>query len=501
MAKTKRTATVRRMASSAEIPPGDVEPMPGSRATTGRYLVLFRENATASALKTLRESASLATVASSADFEGGSLDVAEVADSDVIVFDKLGVAVCNGNPQQMGMVSAAASEDSAILAVEPERMNFVSMIDGPSPSTASTPSGPISLEYLRGFRDAVNDLYDRLTAAGGPVTSEEAAAGVSAPFNDNAQYTWGLQATRVDNSRRSGSGIRVVLLDTGLDFNHPDFFGRVPAAQQMSFVPGQTAQDGHGHGTHTAGTACGILAPKVGRRYGIAYDAQLFIGKVLSNAGSGPDGGIIAGINWAVTNRCQGRLDVAGVARSAGRNVLTHLRELCATRPCGWDLDHRRRRQRQPEAIQHPAGRATSQLPLHHGRRRSRFGPGDRFFFQRGNQSQRRRRRHRRAGRVGLFELADADPQPNHQRHEHGRRRMPPELPPSGRKHEESPVAPCGKRSPDRPSGSRCRHATWAPVSSRRQSPEARHEIAAELHAPDRKFRNRRPAICVVVGM
>jgi subtilisin family serine protease len=64
-------------------------------------------------------------------------------------------------------------------------------------------------------------------------------------------------------------------------------------------------QDGHGHGTHTAGTACGVLHPGSGRRYGIAYGAQLFIGKVLSNAGSGPDGGIIAGINWAVTNNCQ----------------------------------------------------------------------------------------------------------------------------------------------------------------------------------------------------
>ncbi len=72
----------------------------------------------------------------------------------------------------------------------------------------------------------------------------------------------------------------------------------------MSFVPGQTVQDGHGHGTHTAGTACGMLNPTVGRRYGIAYDAQLYIGKVLNDSGQGPDGGIIAGINWAVTNKC-----------------------------------------------------------------------------------------------------------------------------------------------------------------------------------------------------
>jgi subtilisin len=39
-------------------------------------------------------------------------------------------------------------------------------------------------------------------------------------------------------------------------------------------------------------------------RYGIAYEAEIFAGKVLSDAGSGSDTGILAGIEWAVQNQC-----------------------------------------------------------------------------------------------------------------------------------------------------------------------------------------------------
>jgi subtilisin family serine protease len=52
------------------------------------------------------------------------------------------------------------------------------------------------------------------------------------------------------------------------------------------------------------GTACGPKAPGIKPRYGIAYEASMFIGKVLSNQGSGTDGWILAGINWAIANNC-----------------------------------------------------------------------------------------------------------------------------------------------------------------------------------------------------
>jgi subtilisin family serine protease len=129
-----------------------------------------------------------------------------------------------------------------------------------------------------------------------------AAAAAPALFEDTTQFTWGIQAVEADSSPLSGRGIGVAVLDTGFDLSHPDFAGRTVTAQ--SFVPGEQAQDGHGHGTHCIGTSCGPRTPSTGPRYGVAYEADIFVGKVLSNSGSGTDGGILAGIDWAVANGC-----------------------------------------------------------------------------------------------------------------------------------------------------------------------------------------------------
>ena len=71
-----------------------------------------------------------------------------------------------------------------------------------------------------------------------------------------------------------------------------------------SFVRGETVDDGHGHGTHCAGIACGPANPARLPRYGVAPDADLFVGKVLNNRGSGTDADVLAGINWAVRQGC-----------------------------------------------------------------------------------------------------------------------------------------------------------------------------------------------------
>lgn len=91
----------------------------------------------------------------------------------------------------------------------------------------------------------------------------------------------------------TGKGVKVAVLDTGIDATHPDLAGKVEASQ--SFITGQTVADGHGHGTHVADTIVGS-----GAKYkGVAPDATLLVGKVLDNAGSGPASSIIAGMEWA----------------------------------------------------------------------------------------------------------------------------------------------------------------------------------------------------------
>jgi len=87
----------------------------------------------------------------------------------------------------------------------------------------------------------------------------------------------------------TGESVRIAILDTGYT-KHTD--GPEPIAER-SFIRGESVRDGNGHGTHCAGTA-------LGRNYiGVAPQAELIVGKVLSNRGSGSSSGIAAGIRWA----------------------------------------------------------------------------------------------------------------------------------------------------------------------------------------------------------
>lgn len=98
-----------------------------------------------------------------------------------------------------------------------------------------------------------------------------------------------------------GRGIKVAVLDTGIDWTHPDLAANVKGA--VSFVPGETPMDGNSHGTHCAGT---IGAAINGNGVvGVAPEAWLYGVKVLANSGAGQYSWIIAGINWAIQNKMQ----------------------------------------------------------------------------------------------------------------------------------------------------------------------------------------------------
>ena len=96
-----------------------------------------------------------------------------------------------------------------------------------------------------------------------------------------------------------GKGINVAVLDTGIDFNHPDLSPNYKGG--ISFVPGQSVMDGNSHGTHCAGTiAAAINGAGV---VGVAPAASLYGVKVLSNSGSGQWSWLIAGIDWCIQNK------------------------------------------------------------------------------------------------------------------------------------------------------------------------------------------------------
>jgi subtilisin len=97
-----------------------------------------------------------------------------------------------------------------------------------------------------------------------------------------------------------GKDIRVAVLDTGIDFTHPDL--RPNYRGGISFVPGVASpMDDQGHGTHCAGT---IAAAMTGSGVvGVAPLASLYAVKVLSASGSGQFSWIIAGIDWCIQNK------------------------------------------------------------------------------------------------------------------------------------------------------------------------------------------------------
>ena len=97
------------------------------------------------------------------------------------------------------------------------------------------------------------------------------------------------------------------MLDTGVDETHPDLAEQV--AETRSFVPGETVTDVNGHGTHVASTIAGTGAASDGKEKGVAPGADLAIGKVLDDAGSGAESWIIEGMEWAA-----GRADVVSMS-------------------------------------------------------------------------------------------------------------------------------------------------------------------------------------------
>jgi subtilisin family serine protease len=95
-----------------------------------------------------------------------------------------------------------------------------------------------------------------------------------------------------------GRGVKVAVLDTGADATHPDLAGRI--AEARDFSGGGDPADRFGHGTHVAATVAGTGAGSAGSRKGVAYGAQLLIGKVLGDDGYGSESQIIEGMQWAV---------------------------------------------------------------------------------------------------------------------------------------------------------------------------------------------------------
>lgn len=139
------------------------------------------------------------------------------------------------------------------------------------------------------------------------------APAVPAPAS-NDQFTnelWGLSRIRAEAAwaRTTGAGVKIGIVDSGVDRNHPDLAGRVAAATNCVNTGGQASRcsgdgaDIDGHGTHVSGTAVAVSNNGAGVA-GVAPAAQVVVARVFQKDSNGDTvadlDDVEAGIRWVV---------------------------------------------------------------------------------------------------------------------------------------------------------------------------------------------------------
>jgi subtilisin len=109
----------------------------------------------------------------------------------------------------------------------------------------------------------------------------------------------------------AGQGVKVAVIDTGVDYTHPDLAPNYKGGYN-AVDPAAQPMDDQGHGTHVAGTIAAVRDNK--GVAGVAPSADLYAVKVLDKNGSGQYSWIVAGIEWAIEHR----MDVINMSLGGG---------------------------------------------------------------------------------------------------------------------------------------------------------------------------------------
>ncbi len=142
----------------------------------------------------------------------------------------------------------------------------------------------------------------------GPLAAEPA------PEPQGQQVPWGIDRVNAKGawSVTRGAGVKVAVVDTGIDFDHPDL---KVAGGFNAIDNSKPFKDDNGHGTHVSGTIAAQDDDK--GVVGIAPAVSLYGVKVLNADGSGTFADVIAGIQWTVEHR----MDVANFSLGASQGT------------------------------------------------------------------------------------------------------------------------------------------------------------------------------------
>lgn len=197
---------------------------------------------------------------------------------------------CERPPAQRGLVRVADAIPGQYIVV----------FDPATPMVAVRAARP-GVIGVRAYAQVLNGYSATVDAPGlVALLADRRVLYVQQDGRKSTRVEWGLD--RVDqrdlpldgryDPGTAGAGVHVAVVDTGVTA-HPDFAERLSAECFSAFGD---CRDGHGHGTHVAGTAAGT-------RYGVAKGATLHAVRVLDANGSSSDSAVIAGLDWVVDRK------------------------------------------------------------------------------------------------------------------------------------------------------------------------------------------------------
>ena len=116
-------------------------------------------------------------------------------------------------------------------------------------------------------------------------------------FADDTAANTQIGANTVQTSGNTGDGRKIVILDTGYNYNHPELSSSYLGGKDFVNIDLDPFDD-NGHGSHVAGiiTADGVDS----KARGVAPNAKIISGKVLDSFGSGYFSNTVAAIYWAI---------------------------------------------------------------------------------------------------------------------------------------------------------------------------------------------------------
>ncbi|MET8542583.1 S8 family serine peptidase, partial [Kitasatospora sp. NPDC004799] len=181
---------------------------------------------------------------------------------------------------------------------------------GPGLAAAAPPAGATAVRVLesvhgtalRAPKARAGELWELVARPGTGL----AAGGVDRVWLDGRvsaaldRSTAQVGAPQAWGSGWTGKGVKVAVLDSGIDRGHPDVAGSLGESSDFTGPAGTpVSADPDGHGTHVASIVAGTGAASDGRFKGVAPEAELLVGRVLDDEGNGQESWVLQGMEWA----------------------------------------------------------------------------------------------------------------------------------------------------------------------------------------------------------